>query len=153
MKKYLRKIEWNLMLPRDVRRRVMEDLNSTIAERREAGQSDEQIMAELGKPQKVAEELNRQMQDYMLKKTPWRFVCLIAAAIAFLLMMWDLFVDLLLSSFLTGVNDSVGIIGGADGPTAIFVTTATGPDWEFILFGAIFVLGIAGYFWLRRGRK
>lgn len=153
MKKYLRKIEWNLMLPRDMRRRVMEDLNSTIAERREAGQSDEQIMAELGKPQKVAEELNRQMQDYMLKKTPWRFVCLIAAAIAFLLMMWELFVDLLLSSFLTGVNDSVGIIGGADGPTAIFVTTATGPDWEFVLFAAIFCLGVAGYLWLRRGRK
>lgn len=153
MKKYLRKIEWNLMLPRDVRRRVMEDLNSTIAERREAGQSDEQIMAELGKPQKVAEELNRQMQDYMLKKTPWRFVCLIAAAIAFLLMMWELFVDMLLSLFFTGTNESVGIIGGADGPTAIFVTTATGPDWEFVLFAAIFCLGVVGYLWLRRGRK
>ena len=153
MKKYLRKIEWNLMLPREVRHRVMEDLNSTIAERREAGQSDEQIMAELGKPQKVAEELNRQMQDYMLKKTPWRFVCLIAAAIAFLLMMWDLFVDILFSSFLTGANESIGIIGGADGPTSIMVTTQPGADWEFILFAAVFALGITGYFWLRRGRK
>jgi len=153
MKKYLRKIEWHLMLPREVRRRVMEDLNSTIAERREAGQTDEQIMAELGKPQKVAEELNQQMQDYMLKKTPWRFVCLIAAAIAFLLMMWDLFVDILFSSILTGVNESVGIIGGADGPTAILVATVPGPDWEFLLFAAIFCLGVAGYFWLRRGRK
>ena len=153
MKKYLRKIEWHLMLPREVRRRVMEDLNSTIAERREAGQSDERIMAELGKPQKVAEELNRQMQDYMLKKTPWRFVCLIAAAIAFLLIMWDLFVDILFSSFLTGANESIGIIGGADGPTAIFVTSRPAADWEFILFAAVFVLGITGYFWLRRGRK
>jgi len=153
MKKYLRKIEWHLMLPKDVRRRCMEDLNSSIEERREAGQSDDEIMAELGKPEKVAEELNRQMQDYMLKKTPWRFVCLIAAAIAFLLMMWDLFVDILFSSILTGANESVGIIGGADGPTSILVTTATGPDWEFMLFSAIFILGIAGYFWLRRGRK
>ena len=46
------------------------------------------------------------------------------------------------------------IIGGADGPTAIFVTTTTtGPDWEFILFAGIFILGLAGYFRLRRGRK
>lgn len=88
------------------------------------------------------------------KKSPWRFVCLIGAGIAFLLMMWDLFIDTLISGILTGANESVGIIGGADGPTAIFVTTTTtGQDWEFILFAGIFILGLAGYFWLRRGRK
>jgi Na+-transporting methylmalonyl-CoA/oxaloacetate decarboxylase beta subunit len=88
------------------------------------------------------------------KKSPWRFVCLGAAAIAFLLMMWDLFIGTLISGILTGANESVGIIGGADGPTAIFVTTTTtGPDWEFILFAGIFILGLAGYFRLRRGRK
>ena len=48
---------------------------------------------------------------------------------------------------------SLGIIGGADGPTAIFVTTAKGPDWDLILVGAVFMMGLAGLWILRKKRK
>ena len=48
MKKYMTAIERRLNLPRDVKFRVMTDLQSAVAERREAGQTDEQIYAELG---------------------------------------------------------------------------------------------------------
>jgi Na+-transporting methylmalonyl-CoA/oxaloacetate decarboxylase beta subunit len=46
---------------------------------------------------------------------------------------------------------SVGIIGGADGPTAIFVTT---PDWvHWLLPVAALGVGIWGYLRLRRCRQ
>lgn len=46
---------------------------------------------------------------------------------------------------------SIGIIGGADGPTAIFVTA---PLWtRFLLPAVLTVLGIGGLLWLRRRRK
>ena len=83
------------------------------------------------------------------KKSPWRFVCLIGAGIAFLLMMWDLFIDTLISGILTGANESVGIIGGADGPTAIFVTSAP-PSFSYymriISLVILVVAGIAGFY-------
>ena len=153
MKKYLHNVEGNLVLPADVRRRVMEDLRSTIEERREAGQTDEQIMAELGDPGQVAKELNSQMMDYVAKKSPWRFVFLITAALSFLGMVAACLSDLILSRILTDANNSLGIIGGADGPTAIFVTTQPGIDWFFLVMAIIYFASTAGWFWLRRRTK
>ena len=44
---------------------------------------------------------------------------------------------------------SIGIIGGADGPTAIFVT---GPDWK-IVAALILAACVGGFLWLRKRRK
>ena len=45
---------------------------------------------------------------------------------------------------------SIGIIGGADGPTAIFVTTSPGFDWDIVLMAGLLIGGIAGFLRLRR---
>ena len=58
MKKYMTAIERRLNLPREIRARVMSDLQSSVAARREAGQTDDAIYAELGTPRAVAAELN-----------------------------------------------------------------------------------------------
>ena len=42
----------------------------------------------------------------------------------------------------------IGIIGGADGPTAIFVTSSSGAGW--LLFGIVALAVAAVYFLLRR---
>ena len=44
---------------------------------------------------------------------------------------------------------SIGIIGGADGPTAMMITTTAGPDWDLILTGGLFAISLAGYSLLR----
>ena len=49
-----------------------------------------------------------------------------------------------------GEAASVGIIGGADGPTAIFVTR-TGTDWDTVLVIACMVASFAAY--LRLGKR
>ena len=45
---------------------------------------------------------------------------------------------------------SIGIIGGADGPTAIFVTSAGLRPWILLLLAAV---GIGGWLWLRKRKK
>ena len=48
---------------------------------------------------------------------------------------------------------SLGIIGGADGPTAIFVTTQVGFQWELAAAVALLAVGIAGFLWLSRKKR
>ncbi|MBQ7082849.1 MAG: LPXTG cell wall anchor domain-containing protein [Oscillospiraceae bacterium] len=47
---------------------------------------------------------------------------------------------------------SIGVIGGADGPTAIFVTTS-GPIWPLLLLGAAAVAAVIGLILWRKKRK
>ena len=81
MKKYVNAVERRLNLPLKIKARVMSDFQSSIAARREAGQTDEDIYAELGTPAKAAADLNEQMKDYAYRKSPWRFLFLGIAAI------------------------------------------------------------------------
>ncbi len=132
MKKYMTAIERRLNLPRDVRVRVMTDLQSSVAARREAGQTDEEIYTDLGVPEAVAAELNEQMKEYAYTKSKWRWAALAGAVIAGVMLLFEGITGLLVWLLNISVNESnsLGIIGGADGPTAIFVTAAPrGYDW------------------------
>ena len=40
---------------------------------------------------------------------------------------------------------TIGIIGGADGPTAIFVTSSAAPVWKAALNFILLLLGIVGF--------
>ena len=128
MKNYVNAVERRLNLPREIKARVMSDFQSSIVARREAGQTDEEIYAELGTPAKAAADLNEQMKDYTYRKSPWRFLFLGIAAIGGVRLLYDGFVSLIGYFILhrelvqSGGAAAIGIIGGADGPTAIFVT-------------------------------
>ncbi|MBQ8834779.1 MAG: sodium ion-translocating decarboxylase subunit beta [Oscillospiraceae bacterium] len=130
----------------------MADLSGSIQERREAGQTDQEIMAELGDPKKAAAELNEQMKEYAYRKSPWRFGCLAVSCLSAGWLIWYWGIMSLLTGFTIRESGSLGIIGGADGPTAIFVSTAipNGIDWDIVLMVGLFLVGIAGYFLLCR---
>ncbi len=152
MKKYMNSIERRLNLPLELKARVMADLGSTVAARREAGQSDEEILAQMGSPKEVAGELNRQMGEYTFRKSPWRWAALALAAWGGLMLLSN-GVSGLISWLLTqSANAGVGVIGGADGPTAIFITSApTGMSWVF--WATVLVLGLWGFRRLCRCRR
>ena len=154
MKKYMTAIERKLNLPRAVKVRVMSDLMSSVAARREAGQTDEAIFAELGEPRAVAAELNEQMKEYAYTKSNWRWAALAGMIVA----AWKLIFQSLAGLVVWLVNLSVsesaslGIIGGADGPTAIFVTTAAvGQRW--ILWVLVLVMCAVGWWKLSHIKK
>ena len=157
MKNYLRSIRFRLNLPKEVKDRVMRDLESAIAERREAGMSDEAIMADIGTPKEAAAELNEQMKEYAYRKSPWRFLFLGLAVLSggwLLLYRVLLGFGLLLNTLrVSGNSASIGVIGGADGPTSIFVATTQGPDWDVVLVGAVLTVSILAFLGLRKCRQ
>lgn len=89
-------------------------LRSSINERREAGQTDAEILAALGSAKQAASELTAQLPGYAFRKSPLRFICLGAAVLALL-------VGLLKTVTNLRGFASIGVIGGADGPTEIFI--------------------------------
>lgn len=146
--RYLRAVKRRLRLPADLRARLMNDLATTISARREQGESDDAILASLGTPKAMAAELNEQMKDYTFRKSPWRWPCLAAAALCLLSLLGTAALTLFFHS------DAMGVIGGADGPTMIFVTTATGGfPWDILLRAALAILGIYGYLRLSHCRR
>lgn len=156
MKKYVNAVERRLNLPREIRARVMSDFSSSISARREAGMTEEAIYAELGTPKKAAADLNEQMKEYTYRKSPWRFLFAALAAYGAAELLGS-FVALLLYLLLrdpvlqAGEAGSVGIIGGADGPTAVFVTT---PGWTGYVFPVLaLAVGIWGFFRLCRCKR
>lgn len=158
MKKYTNAVERHLNLPRDVKTRVMSDFISSIAARREAGRTDEEIYGELGDAKKAAADLNEQMKEFAYWKSPWRFAFLAAAVFAGLRILskgafWLVGTHVLHQAkfLMEPVEESIGIIGGADGPTAVFMTMTTVPDWvDFVGLGLLLAVGIIGF--LRLGK-
>ena len=146
MKKYYRAVSRRLNMPKDLRKRVMNDLESSVNSRLEAGQTMEEIRQEFGSPNEAAAELNRQMQEYTYKKSPWRWGCLAVMIVSFLSFCFQGTLGLLSSLFNFHTSHSIGIIGGADGPTAIFVTA---PERYYtsqtVIAAIILVMSILGF--------
>ena len=151
IKRYMHAVERRLRLPFKIKVRVMSDLATTVTVRHEQGESYEAIMADLGSPAEAAADLNEELAEFTCRRSPWRFVFL-AAAIAG--GVWLLLCALLTRSPLPAGD--IAAIGGADGPTSIFVASApTGPLALFLPPALLLLAGLAGYFLLRRlgGKK
>ena len=150
VKRYVNAIEWKLRLPWKVRVRVMSDLATSMEARHEAGESYEAIMADLGAPGAVAARLNAEMAEYAAPSgSPWRWLFLALAALCAAWMVCSLVPVL----FTLSASASVGVIGGADGPTAIFVTTRPQPAlFAFTAGGSALLACLSIYVVLRRGR-
>lgn len=164
MKKYCTRVERRLNLPREVKARVMTDFASSIQARREAGMTEDEIYADLGTPKQAAAVLNEQMKEYAYRKSPWRFVFLLLAFLSGgwlilyrLMMLLGMLLNTLTVTFSPNESASIGIIGGADGPTSIFVTGVTvqqtGFDWDIAIVVFLLVVGILGFLRLRRCKQ
>ena len=129
IKRYVNEIERNLHLPLKTKARINGDIGTDIHARLEQGQSIETIMAEMGAPAEVAAGFNESMGQNARPASPiwcWLFALLgifvgleLVGAIVSMLSQAAQYASLQAAG--------VGIIGGADGPTAIFVTTRYSP--------------------------
>ena len=98
-----------------------------------------------------------------MKESRFRFIFLALAVVTGGWLAWYGAFQFLVNRFLTdGASSailtqseaaSIGIIGGADGPTAIMVATTAGPDWDLILAAGLFIVGLVGYFLLRKRKE
>ena len=152
--KYLRSVERRLNLPKDIKARVMSDFASSIHARQEKGMTDEEILAELGDAKTVAADLNEQMKEFVYRKSPWRFLFGALAAYGGASLLKSIFGQILYWLMQIEIQReaaSIGVIGGADGPTAIFVTSSVGAGyvWSVLLL----IVGIWGFLRLRKCKK
>lgn len=138
------------------------DADMLIALSRALGRSPAELLgaegAEPGEESQAQElagqlaELNAKLAEQLEKNRRLRRRLSIAAVAAACL---ALLMQLLpkLHSFFTSLylsRAAGGTIGGADGPTAIYIT-ASGPSWPMlVIFSALFVLGILGLFRTRK---
>lgn len=155
MKKYLRAVRRRLNMPKKLKDRVMADFTDSIFARMELGRSKEAILAELGAPKQAAKNLNMQMKDYTYRKSPWRWVCLALSIVSALCLAYRGLPGLLLMLFNKANNASISIIGGADGPTSIFVaTTNTDSFFPSVGFYALLlIMGVIGFISLSRMKQ
>lgn len=119
VKRYMNAIERHLRADRQTRVRVMTELASDFQSRRESGQTDEQIMSELGAPEEVAAQFNAGLKGPG-RPSRWRW-CFAALAV---LVLAIVLVPVLADKLAAGQAASLGVIGGADGPTEIYVSTS-----------------------------
>lgn len=148
VKRYVNTVERHLHLDRSTRLRVMNDLASDLQSRLDAGETLADIQADLGDARTLAETLNREFSDHRDNASPWRWAFLVLAI--FLALVFAV-------GGLTARQEaaSIGIIGGADGPTAIYVAGSFGGldtlhtlSWLAALVGGYWLLGPA-----RRGSR
>lgn len=154
VKRYVNAIERRLHLPLREKARIMSDISTSIAARHEAGESYEAIMADMGPPDAAASPFNRAFAG-RYKGSAWRFLWLalafavLAAAAAALVFTAGMAAGVEMA-FLpqslpwTGIA-AAGVIGGADGPTAVFITShpsifSTGPLDALTTAGALLSL-------------
>lgn len=127
VKRYMNAIERRLRADRQTRVRIMTELAGDFQSRREAGQRDEEIMAELGTPEEVAAQFNEALGSAGARPASrWRWAFVVLAVLVFLL---PLAAQAFARLWWAPEAASIGIIGGADGPTAIYV--AAGPAAGF----------------------
>ena len=150
--KYLRSVRRRLNMPKALKDRVMEDFISSIDARMEDGQEEATVLAELGTPKEAARELNRQMEEYTFRKSPWRWVCLGFSVLSALCLAYQGLTGLLLMLFTKTYNTaaSIGVIGGADGPTSIFIATSNKVSPTAGVYALVLILSIVGFILLSR---
>ena len=84
----------------------------------------------------------------------WRWVCIGLTIVSGLGLIYQRFRGLLLAKFfLPKEAATIGIIGGADGPTAIFVTSKVSPNLSHSLLLLGFIVGVVGFLILRKQNK
>lgn len=76
---YIRAVMRNLRLPRKIKKRIKNDLLSDFTARMEAGETQEQIIKDMGTPDKVAAEFHENFAGQLLpQRTPLDWFLLIA---------------------------------------------------------------------------
>lgn len=84
----------------------------------------------------------------------WRWVCLVVAIVGALSLLWQGGFMVLTYMLTRNEAASIGIIGGADGPTAIFVATNLAPiGYSIIVPLILLILGFVGFYLLGHKKR
>lgn len=148
---FLKKLEHELRkLKKEERNKYIEYYDEIISDTVESGASVEDAIAKQGDIKKIVEDILANASPTDIKNKDWRGITLVAASLILLLFC---FAPLILGMQMhIGMSTSVGIIGGADGPTSIFIAGKIGTPWGLYIATAVVVVATIVYF-VKKRRK
>lgn len=124
--------------------KYIEYYDEIISDIVESGVSEEKAITRQGSIEQIAEEILANVNPTSLKSKDWRAIALTVASVILLLSCVVLLC--LQMQFSMNWNTSVGIIGGADGPTSIFLVGKIGKPWGLYVATAVVVVVTIIYF-------
>ena len=107
----------------------------------------------------ICEENGNLKEDIRMNKNiDWKGMILVFSSLILLLFSFEPLLVSLLAPLLFGMqlhidrNSSIGIIGGADGPTSIFIAGKLGTPWGLYVATAVVLIATIMYFVKKRKR-
>lgn len=158
--KYIGEILKKIHVNRKTKKRLKEDLSQDIEEQLASGLSLNEVISLMGEPALIAAKI-QESYPYKSKSRLEKILLAvfissgIISAFQFIGFLFTRYISLFLGNMFGGSKASIGIIGGADGPTAIFISSSYKTLNIFVqfVFPAIFVVSGIVYFILRKRKK
>ncbi len=123
------------------------DVNTLLGEVLPQAETSETVSALAEKLELLSDEIAEQKEK---KRKIWKGVFIAIGVLALLNLMCDTLKGIFSCSVKNSIEASESIIGGADGPTAIFVSSIPAQDWSIILTVAAMIIAAIGIFKTKR---
>ena len=150
--KYIEEIIRRLKLSKNTKTRIRQDLFQDIQTAMDQGETLEEIISRMGTPEEAAQEFNESCGGEAVFSAGRRAAKIVMISAIILSSLFLLFQGVLFLSqwyFSANISQSVGVIGGADGPTAIFVTYQFDPVIAALKLAIPVIIIFAGILGLR----
>ena len=142
---FLKKLNRRLKcLKKAERKKYIEYYEEMISDIVESGGTEEEAIARQGNPEQIAREILSNSNPEYQKNRDWRGIALLISSV--ILLLASIVSAFILWGFKNKVTASIGIIGGADGPTSIFIAGNLGTPWGIYFATAVVVVVTIIYF-------
>lgn len=132
------------------RKKYIEYYEKMISDIVESGESEEEAISRQGNPEQIAREILSNCNPEYQKNRDWRGITLLISSV--ILLLASMVSTFILWGFKNNIRASISIIGGADGPTSIFLAGTFGIPWGIYIGTAVVVVVTIIYF-IRKHKK
>ena len=109
------------------RKKYIEYYEEMISDIVESGESEEEAISRQGNPEQIAREILANSNPEYMKNKDWKGIILLISSV--LLLLAAMVSTFILWGLKNSVRASISIIGGADGPTSVFLAGTFGTPW------------------------
>lgn len=144
---YIDAVNRSRYISKEKKEEMIRDLEEIFAESALHGETGTELEARLGNPESFVHGFETPAEKKRGKK--WPFIVLTSVfGTSFVFSLVCYLIMLIRTTFIFGLEDDISIIGGADGPTQIFVQgSQTGVIAGYVLLGAgVLLLGALTFF-------
>lgn len=137
---YIDAVNRSKLISKSKKEEIIRDLEEIFAESAHHGETQTELEVRLGTPESFAHGFENPEESQKRKK--WPYIVLTSVfGVSFVSSLIYYIIMLIKTTFIFGLEDDLAIIGGADGPTHIFVSgSQTGVIAGYIVLGAVVLI-------------